>query len=70
MEARAGSIQAMPPNMGPCERAEKGQHYRNTGGKMTSVREDGTRGTCWSDGGECGRRAVEILIEVGPEASV
>lgn len=67
---KAGSIQAMPPYMGPCEQAEKGQHYRDTGGKTTSVREGGTRGTCWSDGGKCGCRAVEILTEVGPEVSV
>lgn len=70
MEARAGSIQAMLPNMGPCEQAKKEQHYRDTGRKMTSMREGGTQGTCWSDGGDCGCRAVEILIEVGPEASV
>lgn len=67
---KVGSIQAMPPNMGPCEQAEKGQHYRDTGGKMTSVREGGTWGTYWSDGSKCGCRAVEILTEVGPEASV
>ena len=59
MEARGGGVQAMPPHTGPCERAEKGEHPRDTGGDTTSV--------C---GGEWGSGAVEILIGVGPEALV